>query len=309
MATVAGGLGGFLPDMDVLIRSSTDPLLFLDYHRHFTHSLFFVPFGGLITALLLWPIFRKNHSFKKLYLFSFLGYLTHGLLDACTTYGTYLFWPFSNMRVAWHSISIIDPLFTLPLLAFVIFALVKKSSKIAIIGTLVALSYLGFGFLQNNRATVVQNELIAVRNHQPVRAEVKPTLFNLVLFRSVYEHEETFYVDAINIFPGRTPRVYQGDSIQKLIPEKINPIPLDSKQFQDVLRFQHFSNDYLSWHPQHPYTIGDIRYALLPHSTEPLWGIILNPKQVDTHVRYKNFRQVTPETWSQFWNMVRSKDL
>ena len=38
-----GALGGFLPDADVLIRSSDDPLLHLEYHRHFTHSLLFIP--------------------------------------------------------------------------------------------------------------------------------------------------------------------------------------------------------------------------------------------------------------------------
>ena len=32
-----------------------DALLVLDYHRHFTHALAFVPFGALIAALLLWP--------------------------------------------------------------------------------------------------------------------------------------------------------------------------------------------------------------------------------------------------------------
>ena len=46
---VAGSLGmlaGMSPDLDVLIRSSSDPLLFLEYHRQFTHSLLFIPFGS-----------------------------------------------------------------------------------------------------------------------------------------------------------------------------------------------------------------------------------------------------------------------
>ena len=38
-----GALGGFLPDADILIRSSEDPLLSLEYHRHFTHALVFIP--------------------------------------------------------------------------------------------------------------------------------------------------------------------------------------------------------------------------------------------------------------------------
>ena len=43
-----------------------------------------------------------------------MGYATHGLLDSCTSYGTQLFWPFSDVRVAWDTMSIVDPLFTVP---------------------------------------------------------------------------------------------------------------------------------------------------------------------------------------------------
>ena len=57
-------------------------------------------------------------SFKQIYLFSFLGYFSHGLLDACTSYGTVLFWPLSNQRVGLNIISIIDPLFTGVILIF-----------------------------------------------------------------------------------------------------------------------------------------------------------------------------------------------
>ncbi len=39
-----------IPDMDVLIRSASDPLLAIEYHRHFTHALAFIPVGGLIAA-------------------------------------------------------------------------------------------------------------------------------------------------------------------------------------------------------------------------------------------------------------------
>ena len=45
-AAVCGLLGGLAPDLDVLIRSENDPLLFLEYHRQFTHSLIFIPVGG-----------------------------------------------------------------------------------------------------------------------------------------------------------------------------------------------------------------------------------------------------------------------
>ena len=102
-----GALGGFLPDVDILIRSSDDPLLALEYHRHFTHSLLFIPIGGLITAAIGKLLTRGKHTIGELWLPGALGWATHGLLDSCTSYGTYLLWPFSNARVAWDNVSII----------------------------------------------------------------------------------------------------------------------------------------------------------------------------------------------------------
>ena len=90
---IIGFLAGLAPDLDVLIRSTDDPILFLEYHRQFSHSLFFIPFGSLFVALLIFPLVKGSMGFKTVYLASFLGYATHGLLDACTSYGTQLFWP------------------------------------------------------------------------------------------------------------------------------------------------------------------------------------------------------------------------
>ena len=116
---IIGFLAGLAPDLDVLIRSSNDPILFLEYHRQFSHSLFFIPFGSLIIALLIFPLVTGSMSFKTVYVASFLGYATHGLLDACTSYGTQLYWPFSNERVTWNNISIVDPIFTIPVIILV----------------------------------------------------------------------------------------------------------------------------------------------------------------------------------------------
>ena len=112
--TFIGALAGMAPDLDVLIRSNTDPLLFLEYHRQFTHSLLFIPLGSLLCALVFWKTIGRGINFSTVWLAAFLGYLTHGLLDACTTYGTLLLWPFSDARIAWNTIAVIDPLFTLP---------------------------------------------------------------------------------------------------------------------------------------------------------------------------------------------------
>ena len=125
-ATLLGCFGGLAPDLDVFIFSPTDPLLFLEFHRQFTHSLVFIPIGALLVATVLHRLLGKGLRFRESYLFCLLGYATHGLLDTCTTYGTQLLWPFTSERFAWNNVSIIDPLFTLPILALVIVGVYRK---------------------------------------------------------------------------------------------------------------------------------------------------------------------------------------
>ena len=110
-AALTGFAAAVVADADVLIGSSGDPLMNLEFHRHFTHSLVFIPAGALIAALLLWPLLRKRLEFRRIYLYALLGYATSGLLDACTSYGTHLLWPFNDERIAWSIIAIIDPAF------------------------------------------------------------------------------------------------------------------------------------------------------------------------------------------------------
>lgn len=72
IASLSGALGGLFPDLDIFIRSNSDPLLFIDYHRNFTHSILFVPFGGLILSLILYLLFKKKKKLKTIiFIFNF----------------------------------------------------------------------------------------------------------------------------------------------------------------------------------------------------------------------------------------------
>ena len=64
IASIIGLLAGLAPDLDIFIRSRTDPLLFLEYHRHFTHSLFFIPLGALICAIVFYYAFSKRFDLR-----------------------------------------------------------------------------------------------------------------------------------------------------------------------------------------------------------------------------------------------------
>ena len=61
-AIVLGVISGMAADLDILLKSSVDPLMSLEYHRHFSHSLIFVPLGGFLVACLAYPIFKHFFS-------------------------------------------------------------------------------------------------------------------------------------------------------------------------------------------------------------------------------------------------------
>lgn len=309
IATLVGFITGLLADADVLIRSAEDSLLTIEYHRHFTHSLFFVPFGALIAALLLWPFLRKKLHFKVLYFYALLGYLFSGVLDAFTSYGTYLFWPFSDERVAWHLISIIDPVFTLVLLISILVGLRIKNTKAARAGLVLCSLYLVLGAVQLNRVEQYTYTLAEQRGHNIERLVSKPTLGNLFLWRSTYINHDVIYVDGVRAgFSGI--KHYPGNSISKLnISELENRLSPDSILYNDIKRFGFFSDDYLVWYPGKQNVIGDMRYALLPDSTMPLWGIEFDMDQSDKHAHFVTFRENNQKNRERFFKMVKGLDV
>ncbi len=303
-ATLAGLVGGVLADVDILIRSEHDPLLNLAFHRDLTHWLVFIPLGGLIAALLAWPLLRRRLRFKQLYLFATLGYATHALLDACTSYGTHLLEPFSEARIAWNVVSVIDPVVTLLLLAGVGLALWRHSPWPARAGILLMLCYFGLGWVQRERAAEQVERLAAARGHVIERLEVKPTLGNILLWRTLYRSGDEYHVAAVRI--GRESRVYPGGSLPALDPtEAVPELDRDSLLYRDILRFARFSDGLLVAHPDYPQVIGDLRYSMLPDSLAPLWGIEVDPAQPRRHAPLRHFRSTDPALRQRFVDLLR----
>lgn len=305
IATGIGFFAGIAADMDILIQSENDPLLNIEFHRHFTHSLFFVPLGALIVALLLWPFLRKRLLFVRLYLFTLLGYCLSGVLDAFTSYGTHLLWPVNDERVAFNIISVLDPAFTLILLIAGVIAFRKYSHTAARVGLLLAAAYLSFGWVQLQRAETVAESLIADRGHRAEELLVKPTLANLVLWRSIYQFEGKLYVDAIRVGLFSEPRIYPGESIEKFVLERdLSALPVSSVLANDIARFNHFSAGLLAIRPEQPNVLVDVRYSNLPMTIAPLWGIEIDPEQPDQHAKYMLYRDSSSATREKFLKLL-----
>ena len=303
-ATLLGCVAGMAPDLDVFISSRTDPLLFLEYHRQFTHALVFIPIGAGIVALLLHPLVRRTLAWRQSYLACLLGYGTHGLLDACTSYGTQLLWPFSDDRVAWNNVSVVDPAFTVPLLVLVLLAVALRRRAFAVAGLAWVLAYLGFGVVQNQRAEAAGALLAQARGHEPERLTAKAGFANLLVWKVVYEHDGRFYVDGIRTGAGVT--VCPGASVARLDLERDLPwLDAQARQARDVERFRWFSDDYLALDPVRPNRVIDMRYSLVPNEIDPLWGIDLDPHAApDRHVRFVTDRAARARQRDAYWRLL-----
>lgn len=303
IATVVGFCSGLLADADFLIRSAEDSLLNLEVHRQFTHSLFFVPCGALLAAALLWFPLRRRLSFGRLLVLCFCGYLPAGLLDACTGYGTQLLWPFSDARVAWNLVSVVDPIFSGLLLVGAGGALWRREARWPQFALIACGLYLATAFAQRERAAELARSLATDRGHRVSRALVKPSFANIILWRSVYVAGDRIYTDAIR--PGLTgARIYPGESVALFRPEREVGIARDSVLYADVLRFRRFSAGYIGVHPELPDILGDLRFSMLPHRARPLWGIVLDPGRAEEHAELRTFRDLSAADRRLFLDML-----
>lgn len=168
------------------------------FHRTVSHSLvFFI----LASPLLGWLISRIHSSSgatrRDWTILAFLALFTHALLDCFTTWGTQLFWPLPQ-KVALQSIFVIDPLYTLPLLIFLILALVKPPhsparTRLNYIGLGISSAYLLLSLVAKEKINnIVVNE-VERQNIPYSRIETRPAPLNILLWGSTIETEEGYY--------------------------------------------------------------------------------------------------------------------
>ena len=164
--------------------------------------------------------------------------------------------------------------------------------------------YLTAGALQHQAARAMAAEIAAARGHAPLRLEVKPSFANILVWKTIYETPERFYVDAVRA--SVRPEVFPGVSLPKL--EEARDLPwLDpaSQQARDIARFRRFSDGFVAQDPERPDRIIDVRYSFVPNTASALWSIELAPDAPPTaHARYLTHRERARESLGILWRMI-----
>lgn len=197
-ALFLGAIAGTIPDLDIIMRFFVDDLSASVMHRGFSHSLIF-PF---VFAPILGFFSKKIYSnltdvsqfeWNKMF---FLALITHPLLDAQTTWGTQLFWPF-EWRIAIENIFIIDPIYTIPFFTFLLLTafqnkLSKKRKLYNSLGLIVSTTYLLItfsfkGIAHYNIACALEENKIDYKD-----INTRATYFNSVLWSAQIELENSY---------------------------------------------------------------------------------------------------------------------
>lgn len=199
-AALWGAVAGTLPDLDVLVDHG-DAIRNMVLHRGASHSLFWLTLLSLPLAAAVARLHGETALWRRWWLAIWLALVTHPLLDTMTVYGTRLALPFSDWPYAVGSIFIIDPLFTLPLLAGAGWALASRSGARGLranaAGLLLAGAYLGWSVAAQAQVERVARASLAAQGIAAEQLLVTPTAFNTVLWRVVAldgsRYHEGFY--------------------------------------------------------------------------------------------------------------------
>ena len=268
-ALLFGAIGGTIPDLDVLVGgwlygNEIDAMLF---HRGFMHSILF----SVIAAFLLgWLFYKLYNSGKRVYTTTqkdwinlfFWSLFTHPILDCFTPYGTQLFAPFSNYRVALNNIAVADPIYTLPFfICMIVLMFFRRTStkrrlwlKFGIgISSVYMLFTLGNKLYVDSlfRKSLKDSEI------STMRFSTQPAIFNNVLWYGIVETEASYFVSDYSLL----------DSENRFLNFREIPKQRDLKpsEFKDIKDLAWFSNQYYSVYKlnESEYQYNDLRYPLL----------------------------------------------
>lgn len=186
-AMIYGAIAGTIPDLDTIVGNFMDPLTAIEIHRGLSHSIVFSIVMAPVLGWLVSKIHKKSSATWQNWSWLFFWSLvTHPLLDAHTTWGTQLFWPL-DLRLAYQNIFVIDPLYTVPFLVFLILAMrLPKTSlkrrKWNRLGLIVSSAYMVLTLILKGVAFHKFEQALIDQNIEYIEMDTRPTPFNTVLW-------------------------------------------------------------------------------------------------------------------------------
>ncbi|WP_456437929.1 metal-dependent hydrolase [Psychroserpens sp.] len=297
-ALLFGAIGGTIPDLDVFVGSllynnEIDAMLF---HRGFMHSIFFSVLAAFVLGWLVHKLYnsgkRLNTTTQKDWISLFFWSLfTHPVLDCFTPYGTQLFAPFSNYRVAFNNIAVVDPVYTMPfLLCMIILMFYKRQNNKRQLwlklGIGISSVYMLFTVFNKLHIDTVFKRSLADKGISYERFRTQPSILNNILWYGIAEAEDNYHIAFYSLLD-RSNRF----SEWKVLPKTRD---LTSENFDDIKDLAWFSNGYYNVVrlDDGDFLYKDLRYPLV--KTKKGYKAVFNLKLFKTNNRL-DMKPFTPE--------------
>ncbi|SMO39965.1 inner membrane protein [Saccharicrinis carchari] len=214
-AILWGAVGGLIPDLDVLVSPLYNTVDGLFVHRGFSHALLF---SFLLAPPLGWLIHRihrekESITVRQWAMLLFWAAFTHPLLDYFTTYGTGAFLPFSNYRVEFGTIGIVDIFYTLPFIfALFVIPFFKRSSlfrRRLILSTVFVTSFYLLATVANKmHVNTVFKAAFAGQQINYDRFKTAPLPLSNFLWMGMAETDSGYYMALYSNFDSEKPKYF-----------------------------------------------------------------------------------------------------
>jgi inner membrane protein len=282
-ALAAGALMGMVPDLDSAIGWYAGPFANWQYHRSFTHSLFFGPLAGLLFGWLIWRFHRWRSgeaadvadpdTLRAWTWLAILVLITHPMIDLFTSYGTQLLWPLSERRFAIDALPIIDPLYSLVLVAALVAGSLRRvaartAQDLAAAALLFIAVYSFAGWAINDQV----RQVAARQFGRPAEIQAYPLLFQPYYRRVVALTPDTAHVGYYSVL---NPRPIEWQEFH----QERGPAVEAVRSTQEAELFSWFAMDKLLWRIQPDGQGGsiveatDLRYGLPGETDIGFWGV------------------------------------
>lgn len=202
-------IAALLPDIDNL-AGFLGPELYLIHHRGATHSLA----AGILLAVILVYIFRlfiRSFDIKKGFITALSIIYLHIFLDLVTSYGTQIFFPFTDRRYSLESVFIVDPVYTFVLVIILIVSALSKKKKYMMIITGAVWIFL-YPAINFGIKTYLEKNLearLGARNEKLLKVHISPDILTPFYWKVIIEREKTYDFGRIRFLDRRSP-VFMG---------------------------------------------------------------------------------------------------
>jgi len=200
-----GAIAQSIPDIDIISSLWLGPAENLLAHRGFTHSILF---AVLITGLLAFIAkrwYQQRISLRFWMLLFGINIFVHIFIDALNAYGTGWFEPFSHQRISFHTLFVVDPLFTVwPFIAVIVLLFIVKNHRWRSfwwkIGVGLSSLYLVYAFINRVNVSVEVKHSLSKQDIPYQKLLITPTPFNSLLWYVVAGDSRGFYTGYRSVF-------------------------------------------------------------------------------------------------------------